>query len=126
MQLFTSHILVVIQIESEAFLYLLFNEVIDYRIRLSGAGSLTNFNEACGMFRNPWNAKWLALLFLGLSCLGSRGVKNEKIQWSHIWILLSVGAVLFFMNWWMPALHWNYTYWYIIRRTCRRLLLAKQ
>ncbi len=71
---------------------------------------LTNFNEACGMFRNPWNAKWWALLFLGLSCFGSRGVKNEKIQWIHIWILLSVGAVLFFMNWWMPALHWNYTY----------------
>ena len=28
-------ILVVIQIESETFLYLLFNEVVDYRIRLA-------------------------------------------------------------------------------------------
>ena len=92
-------------------IYWFCRELVDgWRFHTETMKVLTNFNEACGMFRNPWNAKWWALLFLGLSCFGSRGVKNEKIQWSHIWILLSVGAVLFFMNWWMPALHWYYTY----------------
>lgn len=71
---------------------------------------LGNLNEAGGLFRNPWNAKWWTLLFLGLSCVGTRGVKNEKIQWNHIWILLSVGTGLFFLNWWMPGIRWHILY----------------
>ena len=71
---------------------------------------LTNLNNACGLFNNPWNAKWAALLFLGLSCFGTKGVKNEKIRWLHIWIMLSAGAALFFLNWWMPAIGWRYLY----------------
>lgn len=71
---------------------------------------LSNFNDACGMFRNPLNAKWWSILFLALSCFGSRGVKNEKIQWSHIWILLSAGTVLFMLNWWMPLQGLNVSY----------------
>ena len=71
---------------------------------------LTNLNNACGLFNNPWNAKWAALLFLGLSCFGTKGVKNEKIRWSHIWIMLSAGAALFFLNWWMPSTGWRYMY----------------
>ena len=62
---------------------------------------LGNLNEAGGLFNNPWNAKWWALLFLALSCFGTKGVKNEKIQWRQIWIILSVGVSLFFLNWWM-------------------------
>src|SRR5699024_3342622 len=33
-----------------------------------------------------------------LSCLGTKGVKNEKITWTKIYIALSVGFVLFFLN----------------------------
>lgn len=40
---------------------------------------LRNFNES-GLFSSPWNSKWWTLLFLSLSCFGTKGVKNEKIQ----------------------------------------------
>ncbi|MCM1141815.1 MAG: YWFCY domain-containing protein, partial [Muribaculum sp.] len=45
-----------------------------------------------------------------LSCFGTKGVKNEKIQWIHIWISLSAGAALFFLNWWMVGIGWHITY----------------
>ena len=39
-----------------------------------------------------------------LSCLGTRGVKEEKITWAKIWTVLTIGFVLFFLNWWLLAL----------------------
>lgn len=71
---------------------------------------LGNLNEAGGLFNNPWNAKWWALLLLALSCFGTKGVKNEKIKWSRIWLCLGVGAALFFLNWWMVSLGWTVIY----------------
>lgn len=71
---------------------------------------LGNLNEAGGLFNNPWNAKWWALLLLALSCFGTKGVKNEKIKWVHIWLFLSIGSVLFFLNWWMLSLGWTVIY----------------
>lgn len=71
---------------------------------------LRNLDDAGGLFHNPWISKWWTVLFLGLSCVGTKGVKNEKVQWIHIWIFLSAGAALFFLNWWMPALGWVFTY----------------
>ncbi len=71
---------------------------------------LGNLNEAGGLFNNPWNAKWWALLLLVLSCFGTKGVKNEKIKWSRIWLCLGVGAALFFLNWWMVSLGWTVIY----------------
>ncbi|MCM1140573.1 MAG: YWFCY domain-containing protein [Muribaculum sp.] len=62
---------------------------------------LTGLDNAGGVFHNVWNAKWWSLLLLALSCFGTKGVKNEKIQWSQIWLFLSIGAALFFLNWWM-------------------------
>lgn len=41
---------------------------------------------------------------LGLSCLGSKGVKEENITWNKIYIALAVGFVLFFLNWWILGL----------------------
>jgi hypothetical protein len=35
---------------------------------------------------------------LALSCLGTKGVKNEKITWRKIYIALAIGFVLFFLN----------------------------
>ena len=71
---------------------------------------LRNLDDAGGLFHNPWISKWWTVLFLGLSCVGTKGVKNEKVQWIHIWIFLSTGAALFFLNWWMPALGWVFPY----------------
>ena len=71
---------------------------------------LINLNDAGGLFDNIWNAKWWSLLLLALSCFGTKGLKNERIRWSHIWICLSVGAALFFLNWWMPAKGWTFAY----------------
>lgn len=71
---------------------------------------LGNLNDAGGLFKNAWNAKWWSLLLLALSCFGTKGVKNEKIKWSQIWMFLSIGAVLFFLNWWMVSLGWTMLY----------------
>ena len=71
---------------------------------------LRGLDEAGSLFHNPWNAKWWTLLLLALSCFGTKGVKNEKIKWNRIWLCLSVGAVLFFLNWWMVSLGWTVIY----------------
>ena len=71
---------------------------------------LRNLDDAGKLFHNPWISKWWTVLFLGLSCVGTKGVKNEKVQWIHIWIFLSAGAALFFLNWWMPAIGWVFPY----------------
>ena len=71
---------------------------------------LRNLDDAGRLFHNPWNTKWWTLLLLALSCFGTKGVKNEKIQWIHIWIFLSSGTTLFFLNWWMLSLGWLITY----------------
>lgn len=46
----------------------------------------------------------MAVLLLALSCLGTKGVKGEKITWGRIWTALAAGFVLFFLNWWILAL----------------------
>ena len=33
--------------------------------------------------------------------IGTKGVKNEKITWSKIYVFLSIGYILFFLNWWI-------------------------
>jgi len=44
------------------------------------------------------------VVFLALSCLGTKGVKEEKITWPKIWTVLFSGFVFFFLNWWLLAL----------------------
>ena len=43
-------------------------------------------------------------MLLGLSCLGTTGVKDEKITWPRIGTALVAGFVLFFLNWWLLTL----------------------
>jgi len=71
---------------------------------------LRGLDEAGRLFHNPWNAKWWTLLLLALSCFGTKGVKNEKIKWGQIWLIISIGALLFFLDWWMVSLSLYYTY----------------
>ncbi len=65
---------------------------------------LMNFNRTAGLFYSIFYTKIFALVLLALSCLGTKGVKGEKITWQKIWMILAVGFVLFFMNWWILAL----------------------
>jgi DNA-binding transcriptional regulator YbjK len=62
---------------------------------------LLNFDRTAGLFHNILWSKIFAVVFLALSCLGTRGVKEEKITWGRIRAALSVGFVLFFFNWWL-------------------------
>lgn len=59
---------------------------------------LTNFNRTAGLFSHTLFTKFFALVLLALSCLGTKGVKNEKITWPKIYIALAIGFVLFFLN----------------------------
>jgi len=65
---------------------------------------LVNFNRTAGLFGSILYTKFFSLILLALSCLGTKGVKEEKITWGRIWTVLSVGLVLFFLNWWILAL----------------------
>ena len=62
------------------------------------ANILTNFNRTAGLFLHPLYTKVFALVLLALSCLGTKGVKNEKITWGKIYAALGSGVVLFFLN----------------------------
>lgn len=62
---------------------------------------LMNFNHTAGLFRSILYTKLFALVLLALSCLGTKGVKDEKITWTKIWVSLGTGILLFFFNWWI-------------------------
>lgn len=65
---------------------------------------LMNFQKNTGLFSSLLWTKLFAVLFLGLSCLGTRGVKDEKITWRNIVILLVVGFITFFLDWMLLAI----------------------
>ncbi|MFC2658959.1 MAG: YWFCY domain-containing protein, partial [Segatella sp.] len=65
---------------------------------------LMNFHRTAGLFGNMLYTKLFALVLMGLSCLGTKGVKEENITWAKIWAFMGVGFVFFFLNWWILAL----------------------
>ena len=65
---------------------------------------LMNFQRTTGLFSSILWTKLFCVVFLALSCLGTKGVKEEKITWPKIWIILFSGFVFFFLNWWLVAL----------------------
>ena len=65
---------------------------------------LMNFQRSTGLFSSILWTKLFCVVFLALSCLGTKGVKEEKITWSKIWTVLFAGFVFFFLNWWLLAL----------------------
>ena len=65
---------------------------------------LINFNRTGGLFHSILYTKVFSLLLLALSCLGTKGVKAEKMSWNRIWTVLAVGFFLFFLNWWILLL----------------------
>lgn len=62
---------------------------------------LLNFNHTAKLFDNILYTKLFSVVFLALSCLGTKGVKEEKITWNKIITFLFVGSVFFFFNWWL-------------------------
>ena len=65
---------------------------------------LMNFQRSTGLFSSILWTKLFCVVFLALSCLGTKGVKEEKITWPKIWTVLFSGFVFFFLNWWLLAL----------------------
>lgn len=59
---------------------------------------LSNFQRTASLFSHTLYSKVFAIVLLALSCMGSKGVKNEKITWSKIYVALGIGFVLFFLN----------------------------
>lgn len=62
---------------------------------------LLNFQRTAGLFKSLLLTKVFAIIFLALSCLGTKGVKNQKMTWNKIHAFFLGGLVLFFMNWWI-------------------------
>ena len=65
---------------------------------------LMNFQRTTGLFSSILWTKLFCVVFLALSCLGTKGVREEKITWPKIWTVLFAGFVFFFLNWWLLAL----------------------
>lgn len=87
---------------------------------------LINFNRTGGLFHSILYTKLFSLLLLALSCLGTKGVKAEKMSWSKIWTVLAVGFFLFFLNWWillLPISHLGNATLYIFTMTAGYICL---
>lgn len=59
---------------------------------------LGKFNHKADLFSHVLYTKVFAILLLALSCLGTKGVKNEKITWTKIYSTLGIGFIFFFFN----------------------------
>lgn len=59
---------------------------------------LSNFDRTAGLFSYSLYTKVFAIVLLALSCLGTKGVKNERITWIKINTALFIGFILFFLN----------------------------
>ena len=87
---------------------------------------LVNFNDTTGIFNCILWSKLLAVLLLAVSCLGTHGVKGEKITLPKIYAALVAGCALFFLNWWLlklPLPHMANTAFYIFTLTAGYLAL---
>ena len=87
---------------------------------------LINFNRTGGLFHSILYTKLFSLLLLALSCLGTKGVKAEKMSLNRIWTVLAVGSCLFFLNWWillLPISHLGNATLYIFTMTAGYICL---
>ena len=80
--------------------------ILEWQIQLGVVDKiLMNFNNTTGIFNCVLWSKLAAVLLLAISCLGTKGVKGEKITWGQIYAALFTGIILFFLNWWILDLH---------------------
>lgn len=59
---------------------------------------LTGFDRTASLFSHILYTKIFAIILLALSCIGTRGVKNERITWQKIYVALAIGLIFFFLN----------------------------
>jgi hypothetical protein len=79
-----------------------YQSIVDWGINIGVVDKiLINFQKTTGLFSSVLWTKLFAVVFLALSCLGTKGVKQEKIKWSKINTFLFFGFILFFLNWWL-------------------------
>lgn len=79
-----------------------YQAIVDMSINIGVVDKiLLNFQNTAGLFSNLLVTKVFAIIFLALSCLGTKGVKNQKMTWQKIYATFLGGLVLFFMNWWL-------------------------
>ena len=79
-----------------------YQSMVDWGINIGVVDKiLMNFQRTTGLFSSVLWTKLFAVVFLALSCLGTKGVKQEKIKWSKINTFLFFGFILFFLNWWL-------------------------
>ena len=82
-----------------------YGQIVEWGINIGVVDRiLLNFDRTAGLFGNILWTKLFAVVFLALSCLGTKGVKEQKITWRRIIAVLSTGGVLFFLNWWLLEL----------------------
>ena len=85
--------------------------IVDWHIHMGIVDRiLTNFDRTAGLFHSILYTKLFSVLLLALSCLGTKGVKEEKITWSKICIALTAGFILFFLNWWLLDLPFPFVF----------------
>ena len=65
---------------------------------------LMNFQRTSGLFSSPLYTNLFCLLFLALSCLGTRSVRSEKISRRRIALCGAAGILLFFCCGWLLRL----------------------
>ncbi|WP_418174759.1 YWFCY domain-containing protein, partial [Alistipes putredinis] len=66
---------------------------------------LRGFQQTTGFYSSPLYSKLFAFLLLLIACLGSRGVKSQKIGWPHICTAGFAGFFLYFFNDWLLRIH---------------------
>ena len=85
--------------------------IVDWHIQMGIVDRiLTNFDRTAGLFHSILYTKLFSVLLLALSCLGTKGVKEEKITWTKICTALAAGFVLFFLNWWLLDLPFPFVF----------------
>ena len=62
---------------------------------------MNDFRRTAALFSSPLCTKLFCTVFLALSCMGNRGVKDEKISWKHITAAGGIGILLFYGNGWL-------------------------
>ena len=88
-----------------------YSAIVDWHIQMGIVDRiLTNFDRTAGLFHSILYTKLFAVLLLALSCLGTKGVKEEKITWTKICTALAAGFVLFFLNWWLLNLPFPFVF----------------
>jgi len=85
--------------------------IVDWHIQMGIVDRiLTNFDRTAGLFHSILYTKLFSVLLLALSCLGTKGVKEEKITWTKICTALATGFILFFLNWWLLYLPFPFVF----------------